>query len=68
MANKRFEVFRSVYGIHIGVVILDPKWWMANEYDIREYCSENGIRCQQQGMVVQFQNDEEFTMFMLKWS
>lgn len=68
MANKRFEVFRSVYGIHIGVVILDPKWWVDNEYEIREYCVENGIRCQQQGMVVQFDTDEEFTMFMLRWS
>jgi len=68
VANKRFETFRSVYGIHIGVVILDPEWWVANEYDIREYCVENGIRCQQQGMVVQFDTDEEFTMFMLRWS
>lgn len=68
MANKRFEVFRNVYGIHIGVIILDPKWWVENEYEIREYCVERGIRCQQQGMVVQFDTDEEFTMFMLRWS
>ena len=64
----RFVVFDQVYGIHRGVVIADFAWWIGNEDLVREWCLDNRIRTQQQGMVIQFDDDESFTMFMLRWS
>ena len=64
----RFVVFDKIYGIHRGVVIADFAWWVAVEDEVREWCLDNRIRTQQQGMVIQFDDDESFTMFMLRWS
>lgn len=64
----RFVVFDKIYGIHRGVVIADFAWWIAVEDEVREWCLDNNIRTQQQGMVIQFDDDESFTMFMLRWS
>ena len=64
----RFVVFDKVYGIYRGVVIADFAWWIGNEDLVREWCLDNRIRTQQQGMVIQFDDDESFTMFMLRWS
>ena len=64
----RFVVFDKIYGIHRGVVIADLAWWVAVEDEVREWCLDNRIRTQQQGMVIQFDDDESFTMFMLRWS
>lgn len=64
----RFVVFDKIYGIHRGVVIADFAWWIGNEDLVREWCLDNKIRTQQQGMVIQFDDDESFTMFMLRWS
>jgi hypothetical protein len=64
----RFVVFDKIYGIHRGVVIADFAWWIAVEDEVREWCLNNNIRTQQQGMVIQFDDDESFTMFILRWS
>ena len=64
----RFVVFDKVYDIHRGVVIADFAWWIGNEDIVREWCLDNNIRTQQQGMVIQFDDDESFTMFTLRWS
>jgi hypothetical protein len=64
----RFVVFDRISGIHRGVVIADFAWWVGVEDQVREWCLDNGIRTQQQGMVIQFDDDESFTMFMLRWS
>ena len=64
----RFVVFDKIYGIHRGVVIADFAWWISVEDEVREWCLDNRIRTQQQGMVIQFDDDESFTMFMLRWS
>ena len=64
----RFVVFDQIYGIHRGVVIADFAWWVGVEDQVREWCLDNGIRTQQQGMVITFDDDESFTMFMLRWS
>ncbi len=64
----RFVVFDKVYRIHRGVVIADFAWWIGNEDLVREWCLDNNIRTQQQGMVIQFDDDESFTMFILRWS
>ena len=64
----RFVVFDQIYGIHRGVVIADFAWWVGVEDQVREWCLDNGIRTQQQGMVITFDDDESFMMFMLRWS
>jgi len=64
----RFVAFDSVFGIHCDVVITDFAWWIGNEDLVREWCLDNNIHTQQQGMVIQFDDDESFTMFMLRWS
>lgn len=64
----RFVVFDQIYGIHRGVVIADFAWWVGVEDQVREWCLDNHIRTQQQGMVITFDDDESFTMFMLRWS
>ena len=68
IAKGRFVVFDQIYGIHRGVVIADFAWWVGVEDQVREWCLDNGIRTQQQGMVITFDDDESFTMFMLRWS
>ena len=68
ISKGRFVAFDRVYGIHRGVVIADFAWWLGNEDLVREWCLDNNIRTQQQGMVIQFDDDESFTMFMLRWS
>jgi hypothetical protein len=68
IAKGRFVVFDQIYGIHRGVVIADFAWWVGVEDQVREWCLDNGIHTQQQGMVITFDDDESFTMFMLRWS
>ena len=68
IAKGRFVVFDQIYGIHRGVVISDFAWWVGVEDQVREWCLDNGIRTQQQGMVITFDDDESFMMFMLRWS
>ena len=68
IAKGRFVVFDQIYGIHRGVVIADFAWWVGVEDQVREWCLDNGIRTQQQGMVITFDDDESFMMFMLRWS
>ena len=68
IAKGRFVVFDRVSGIHRGVVIADFAWWVGVEDQVREWCLDNGIRTQQQGMVITFDDDESFMMFMLRWS
>jgi hypothetical protein len=68
IAKGRFVVFDQIYGIHRGVVIADFAWWVGVEDQVREWCLDNHIRTQQQGMVIIFDDDESFTMFILRWS
>ena len=64
----RFLVFDQIEDPRRGVVITDFAWWIAVETEVLEWCLDNGLGIQQQGMVIRFNNDESFTMFMLRWS
>ena len=52
------------------VMITDIKYWMDNEDEIYTWMRENLPRgkMHQTGMVIEFENDQDLSNFLLKWS
>ena len=50
------------------LLIANPKFWLANEADILEWLVNSNIKYWQNGMLLEFDNNEDKMMFMLRWS
>jgi len=50
------------------LVIADVSWWVLNEEDIAEWCNSSLTSWSQKGMILAFVNDEERTLFLVRWS
>jgi hypothetical protein len=64
---NRFVPFTLHY--RHGIMIADYTWWHINEREILNWMAQHlprGID-HQQGMTVEFDSEQERTMFLLKW-
>jgi hypothetical protein len=53
-----------------GIMISDYMWWYINEREILNWMAEHlprGIE-HQQGMTVEFDSEQDRTMFLLRWT
>jgi hypothetical protein len=52
------------------IVLSDFKYWLDKETDLREWCDKNlslGSKAFV-GSIIEFTNEEELVLFMLRWS
>lgn len=48
------------------IVLTDFSYWVKHIDELIVWCKTNGGK--QQGMTIEFDNDENLTMFLLRWS
>ena len=68
MRHNRFVTFTLRY--RHGVMVADYMWWHENEREILNWMAEHlprGIE-HQQGMTVEFDSEQDRTMFLLRWT
>ena len=68
MKGNRFVPF-NLHHRH-GVMIADYRWWHENEREILNWMAEHLLRGieHQQGMTVEFDSEQDRTMFLLRWT
>ena len=65
--TPRFEVQNNQF--QPSLLIADSDWWDAHTYEVYEWMDEhltNG-RHQNQGMLIQFGNEQDRLMFLMRW-
>jgi hypothetical protein len=50
------------------LVINNVSWWVNNASDIAKWCDASLTKWSQHGMLIGFINDEERTLFLMRWS
>ncbi len=67
--RNRFIPARSPLNGDYMVVIEDYVWWVQNERDILDWMKEQLPRGadHQQGMIINFDSEQQRTWFLLKW-
>ena len=73
LSSRGVRFVEASYGSYKGtkmplLLISDPKFWLENEAEIIEWLSEVNIKCHLNGMLLEFDNNEDKMMFMLRWS
>lgn len=48
------------------IVLTDLSFWLTHIDELIDWCKSNGGK--QKGMTIEFDNDEDLTMFLLRWS
>lgn len=68
-SKGRFIVARSPVDGAYMLVIEDYAWWHVNHFDITDWMREHLPRGEghQQGMIVEFDTEEQRTWFLLRW-
>jgi hypothetical protein len=68
-ANNRFITARSPQSGDHMLIIEDYAWWTVNANDIEQWMRDHLPRGtnHQQGMILNFDNEEQRTWFMLRW-
>jgi len=51
----------------VGVIIYDYNWWWQNEKEIVEWCNQILNGWEKQGMIINFDNEEDRLQFLLRW-
>jgi hypothetical protein len=49
------------------LLISDYRFWIDNEEDIFDWCTESRVQCTLTGMILEFESQEDKMMFMLRW-
>ena len=70
MQKNRFIPGRSPLSKDCMLIIEDYAWWVSNQDAIEQWMRDTLPRGvdHQQGMIVNFDNEEQRTWFMLRWS
>lgn len=70
MKKNRFVPGYSPLNRQVMLIIEDYAWWVQNDKDIMEWMDNNlpRGRSHQQGMVINFDNNEQRAWFLLKWA
>lgn len=50
------------------LVIADPTFYIDNELEIAQWCDASLTKWTQNGMILGFINDEERTLFLMRWA
>lgn len=52
------------------IVLTDFKYWLDKETELRKWCTDNLIlgNAGFVGSIIEFKNEEELVLFMLRWS
>jgi hypothetical protein len=66
-------ISRDIYPIDLIknksiLVISNVSWWVSNAADIEQWCNASLTKWSQHGMLIGFINDEERTLFLMRWS
>ena len=68
MKKNRFVAGYSPLDRQVMLIIEDYAWWVQNQVALEESIRSFEGRVRQQGMVINFDNKEDRTMFMLRWA
>jgi len=68
MKKNRFVPGYSPLNGQVMLIIEDYAWWVQNQTALEESIQSFDGRVRQQGMVINFDNIEDRTMFMLRWA
>jgi len=70
MKKNRFIPGYSPLSRQMMLIIEDYVWWTQNEQEIRGWMDDNlpGGREHHQGMIINFDNEQQRLMFMLRWA
>jgi hypothetical protein len=68
LTTPRFEI-QTGYA-QIALLVIDWDWWAKHENEVYEWMDERlpGGRAQCQGTVIQFNNEQDRLVFLMKWS
>jgi hypothetical protein len=66
--KNRFVPGYSPLNGQVMLIIEDYAWWVQNQTALEESIRSFEGRVRQQGMVINFDNIEDRTMFMLRWA
>jgi hypothetical protein len=50
------------------LIIADPSFWVKNEEDIKAWCNFSLTKWSQYGTMLGFINDEERSLFLMRWA
>jgi hypothetical protein len=50
------------------LLISDYSFWIDNEEDIFDWCTESRVQCTLTGMILEFESQEDKMMFLLRWA
>jgi hypothetical protein len=50
------------------LVISDVSFYVSNEAEIKQWCDSSLTKWSQKGMILGFINDEERTLFLMRWA
>ena len=50
------------------LIIADVSYYISNEEEIKKWCNSSLTKWSQKGMILGFINDEERTLFLVRWS
>jgi len=70
MKKNRFIPGYSPLSRQVMLIIEDYAWWVQNDQEITEWMDANLPRGRehQQGMIINFDNNEQRSWFLLRWS
>ena len=68
MKKNRFVAGYSPLNKQVMLIIEDYAWWVQNQEELEESIRSFEGRVRQEGMVINFDNVEDRTMFMLRWA
>ena len=68
MKKNRFVAGYSPLNRQVMLIIEDYAWWVQNQAELEASIRSFEGRVRQQGMVINFDNIEDRTMFMLLWA
>lgn len=68
MKKNRFVAGYSPLNRQVMLIIEDYAWWVQNQDALEASIESFEGRVRQQGMIINFDNVEDRTMFMLRWA
>lgn len=64
--GKFIAAMSPLTGAHM-LIIEDFIYWTHHQEDIEAWLKEHGSSIRQEGMIINFDNDADRTLFMLRW-
>jgi hypothetical protein len=68
MKKNRFVAGYSPLNKQVMLIIEDYAWWVQNQDALEASIESFEGRVRQQGMIINFDNVEDRTIFLLKWA